>query len=116
MKMSDDPDDKCYESYDTLLRGNRLTRTKYDREPFTTARDSDPLLDVHVWLNNKKCPVTAMDGKGNGLWVHYNEDGTVYAREFFIHGRQKAWITDDNTLYGGTNPAVKTTWKQKLGF
>ncbi len=88
----------------------------------TVDRDStfEKLLDCEVWVPDedpespnctRKCPVTWMDGKGNGLVVYYKGDGSVSSRMIYVDGRMKIQISNTSVIMDGRNLAIKRTLK-----
>jgi antitoxin component YwqK of YwqJK toxin-antitoxin module len=67
------------------------------------------LMDCTHWKpNGERCPVTMMDGKGNGVVVHYNQDGTVYSRITYKDGKTTSHVSSTGyvTQYRNNRPVV----------
>ena len=77
-------------SDDYLLDGAYKTTSQSERR---WEKDGRLIHCEVIKPNGKKCDVTMMDKKGNGIVVRYSDDG-VYSREIYIGGYMEYFISE----------------------
>ena len=103
---------------DYLLKGSYETSSQSERR---WEKDGKLLHCEVIKPNGKKCDVTMMDKKGNGLVVRYRDD-KVYSREIWIGGYMAYSLSDGNMIQvrhrgtGSPVTPVKVLGEQKKGW
>ncbi len=105
-------------SDDYLLEGAVKSSSRSEK---TWIKDGRLLHCESYKPNGKKCKITMMDKKGNGIVVRYNEDG-VHSREIYIGGYIEYYIREDvmtkvsDRGYGTPKTALKILGEKKTGW